>query len=753
MFMKSGLAWIAGTTARLNSFPKARIQKDASSVSRTSLKSLRAISTTCGQCPAGCGVIAYLNGDRLVQILGNPDHPNNKGGLCVRGIAGVNLANDPERLLYPLKRKGARGSGQWTRITWDEALSFLSRRIKDMLDSGRMSEFVLDKGYNDLLLERFASSLGLTSIIDRPALKFLSQSTALVSMVGSPSLIADVSRSRTIINFGSNPLANHDQFVGLALRIIQAKANQGARLITFDVRLSETAALSDAWYPVKSGTDGILALAMARIIMDKGLADRNFINQSTNFSFSDLKGHLSSYTPQRAEKESGVRASDIERLAITFATQKPSVAIFGGGLSEHENGTQNVRCVLLLNWLVGNLEKEGGLFFPRLPIIFEKEASDHSLRLRTGLAATVINDIIENQTRIDTYFAFQSNPAFDEPECSAVEKILKNEEKIPFLVAMDTHLTETAMMADVILPAATYLEGWGLSSAPSLDKLPVLNIRQPVLSLMSPAEVLRLPDFEAGKLLDPVFRPKGEAKEAGNICLELARRIGGNIADLFPFKDTKEYVSHLISTLSSLKSKNEFQTLKNKGYWVEPNRIKPFTAKNKVLTSISSEKFKRKSHHALPDYQPLSLAQKKEDNEFILTTFKSSLGSEETANSKWAREILHENLLWINKDAAARLGIKTGDKVRLTSSVGTLIVRALSTHRIHPRSVAIAEGFGHTAVGNVAKSRRFKSADRDTQLIWWDKNGVNPKRIMERRKDPLSGGLALKDTVVRIKRA
>ncbi|MDH5467951.1 MAG: molybdopterin-dependent oxidoreductase, partial [Candidatus Aminicenantes bacterium] len=158
-FLKTGLVWVAGTTAGLRGVGKAALDKGKTAVSRTSLKPLRPIPTTCEQCPAGCGITAYLDGERLVQILGNPDHPNNRGGICAKGIAGINLVNDPERLLHPLKRAGVRGSGQWTRISWDEAYTALSKRIKEMLRQGRMNEFVVDIGHSDTLLDEFLSSL------------------------------------------------------------------------------------------------------------------------------------------------------------------------------------------------------------------------------------------------------------------------------------------------------------------------------------------------------------------------------------------------------------------------------------------------------------------------------------------------------------------------------------------------------------------------------------------------------------------
>ena len=759
-FMKTGLAWFAGAATGLGSFQKpASIKKGG--VSRTSLKPLQAIPTTCEQCPAGCGITAYLNGERLVQLLGNPDHPNNRGGICVKGLAGINLVNDPERVLYPLKRRGPRGSGQWTTITWDEVYSTLSTRIKEMIRDGRINEFVIDKGQNDPLLDRFITAVGST-IIDRPALKNLNRSKAFTSMIDSPSLIEDVGRSRTILNFGANPYANHDQFIGIARRLVLAQVEKGARLITFDVRMSETAAKSDAWHPIKAGTDGIVALAMAKVIVEKGLADRDFMNHKTNYQLSMIRHHLSPYTPEIAERESGVKAEDIERLAVEFAKQRPSVAIIGGGVSDHENGTQNIRCIALLNWLVGNLEKEGGLSFPRLPVSLQLKAA-HSAKSGFNLSNSIkgTTELKATKARIDTYFAYLSNPAYDEPDCESTIRLLKDEKIVPFLVVMDTHLTETAIMADMVLPAATYLEGWGVSSAPSLDKVAILNLRQPVVSILSVAKVLRSPNFNVGKLLEPLFRPRGEAEEVGNVCLELARRIKGHVAKSLPFKDTLDYTTRVISSIPGLKMMGGLKVLKRQGLWIDKTSKwgdYRYSGEKGVPAMIQkveiySDTLKQDGHSPLPEYQPIALPKEKKD-EFILTTFKSNLWAKGAINSKWAREILHENRLWINKEEADRLGIKNGDRVRVTSPVGSLITRVLTTHRIHPWSVAMAEGLGHSAVGNAAKARRFRSNDQDTNLIWWGRkgNGVNPNKIIERRADLIGGGLGLKDTRVRIEK-
>lgn len=720
--MKDGLSLMAGTSMTLGAWAPSDHDKKKIGVSRTSLKSLVAIPTTCLQCPAGCGVIAYLNGDRLVQILGNPDHPNNKGGICAKGVAGINLVNDPERLLFPVKRIGPRGQNRWSRITWDEAYHTLSSRIGRLIKDGRIKEFIVDLGRSDPILMQFIQAIGDVTVIDRLVLKSLNRSSAFASMTGYSSFIPDVANSRTILNFGANPFANHDYFVGIARRLALARVERGTKLITFDVRMSETAARSDEWHPVKPGTDGSVALAMANVIVNKGLVDTQFLENQANISHEALKEHLSRFTPEWAEIESGIAAEDVERLAYQFASQKPSVAILGGGACDHENGNQNTRCVSLLNWLAGNVEKEGGIFFSRLPL---EQSSDSKL---------------EN-TPIDTYFSYLSNPAYSDPECDKSAALLKDEKTTPFLVVMDTHMTETAMLADLVLPAATYLEGWGVEPAPPLDGIPILNLRQPVVSLLSPAEALRSPSFDEGKLIDHTFQPLGEAKEVGNVCLKLARNLGGTIEKKLPYKDTQDYTSKMIS--STLFSGVSFQDLKQKGFWM-----------SKKPKAIAQDPPAMKGHLRLPDYRAVHSQESKKPNQFILTTFKTNLGTTGMENSKWAREIFHENRLWLNKQKATQLGIKNGDRVRVSSSVGSVILRVLTTNRIHPESVALAEGLGHTAFGSVAQARKSKSKDRDTQLVWWNKKGkgVNPFTIIENRVDPVGGGQASKDTVVQIQK-
>lgn len=717
-FIKTGLACLTGTVVDGKALR-------AVSVSRTSLKTLRAIPTTCRLCPAGCGILAYLDGDRCVQILGNPSHPVNKGGICAKGISGLNLVYDPERLLFPMRRIGKRGEGRWTRITWDEAHEMMIPRIIQSNVDKQNFGFVIDQGQSDLLLDRFIQTMELPSIINRPVLNRRNINFASRIMTGAPSQIHDIDRSRILLNFGANPFAHHDLFLGLARRLMESRMEYGSKLITFDVRMSETAAKSDRWIPVKSGTDGIIALAMAHTIFKNDLVDPDFISKKTNPSLLELKSHLSAYTPVRAEKESGIKASDIENLAIEFATHKPSAAFVGGGVADHKNGVENVQAVLLLNLLVGHP-------------ISSRLAGNKNTKTLNGT-----RELAESGTKVSIYLSYLSNPVFDEPNTPMISQYFEDDTKVNFLAVLDTHMTETAKMADLVLPAATYLESWGIEYGPSFDEISVLNLSQPVVSLQSPAKILRSPDFDVGKVIDPSFRPRGEANEVGNVCIEWARRIGGKVGRSFPFKNSLEFYSQEVEHIQNISASGGFNALKREGFLIE-------TKSNETLNI--TENNKKDGFSILPDYQDTDSLKKK--TEFILTTYKHGFFVKGTMNSIWLREISHDNPLWINRLAAESLGIQNGDQLRISSESASLVVEALVTDRIHPESVALAEGFGHTATGRIAKAKKFKSYDRNTLLLWWEKEGkgINPNELISGDSDPLSGVFSSKDTFVKIEK-
>ncbi|HLC23392.1 MAG TPA: molybdopterin-dependent oxidoreductase, partial [Dehalococcoidia bacterium] len=209
----------------------------AGDVSRTTGRELKSIPTTCQLCQARCGLLAFLRHGRLVTLEGNPEHPNSKGRVCAKGQAAVNLVYNPDRLLYPMKRAGARGDGTYERISWGEALDEIASKLKALRAGGHPDQFIFQGGAmaSPRFVSRFLDAFGTTSafFFSQPS-SDTNRRLALLSTWGSEDGIGDVARSKFILNFGSNPYEAHWYHVPLIQRLIEARTDNSARLVTFD---------------------------------------------------------------------------------------------------------------------------------------------------------------------------------------------------------------------------------------------------------------------------------------------------------------------------------------------------------------------------------------------------------------------------------------------------------------------------------------------------------------------------------------
>ena len=700
-------------------------------VSRYTGKFLRGIPSTCEICPARCGIIGFLEGNQLYKIGGNPRHSNNRGRMCSRGLAGINIEYDPERVLLPMMRRGERGSGNWEKISWDKAIEEMGNRMRIIRTGDRTKDFFFHPGGEEpLLAKRFLSAFGRPTVIDEEGLNHLNKAVAQRLTWGVGAEVPDVANSQYILNFGSNPYENHEFYVGLIGRLVEARLTRGAKLVTFDPRLSKTAGNSDEWFPIRPGTDGIVALAMAHTIMKSDLYDREFLERWTNISPPRLEQHLSRYTPKMAEEMSGVRADDITRIALEFAGIKPATTLSGGGVVKHFNGVHNERCVALLNALTGNIDVRGGRCLPRL---YDLEEANHP-PFTSVPAQRAMTLIKQGRMGCTFYFSYKSNPAYSNPDKKLTEEVLKDEKSVPYLVVMDTHMTETAHLADLVLPAATYLESWGLTSTPALDMIPFVALRQPIV------------------------RPLGKSRSADEVFSELAAHISGGMERYFDFDSMEDYIGRIVSKIEGLQQMGGLKYLKEHGLWFNPEAKPEYrtyrrggfkTPSGKF--EIDSEGLKRRGFPSLPTYEPIP-GHETLRGEFILTTFKPGLMTPRTGNAKWLSEIVHDNPIWINKIAAAEFHIERGDLVKVTSELGSFVARAHLTQGINPWVLAIADGLGHWKYGRIARARKFKSRDPDTHLVWWGEDWfrVNPNTAIPEKSDPIGGGQAWMDTRVSI---
>ena len=318
----------------------------------------------CQLCSTICGIMGHVKDGRLLKIEGNPNDPNSRGRLCARGQAGLNHLYHPERLLYPMKRVGERGEGKWKRISWDEALDEIAGKLKTIRESGSPGDFAFHQGRQRSkdALKRFLDAYGTkTQLSHRSLCSGNRRAANLTYLWESDWDLNDVEHSKYILNFGSNAFEAHQGHVSFANRIQNGRFNNGAKMVTFDVRLSNTSGSSDEWFAPFPGTDGAVALAMCHVIMEAGLQNDEFINTWTNVSVDELRQHLKQYTPEWAAKVSGLKADDISRIAKEFAAAAPAATTMcNRGSSAHLNGYYNDRAIQLLNAIVGSVGKKGG---------------------------------------------------------------------------------------------------------------------------------------------------------------------------------------------------------------------------------------------------------------------------------------------------------------------------------------------------------------------------------------------------------
>jgi anaerobic selenocysteine-containing dehydrogenase len=546
----------------------------------------RKVHGMCQLCSTVCGITGYVKDGRILKIEGNPNDPNSRGHLCARGHAGLNHQYHPERLLYPLRRAGARGEGKWKRISWDEALDEIAERLRKVRDSGHPEEFAFHQGRlrSGDAVKRFLDAFGTATQLSHRALCSGSRRAAnLTYLWESDWDLNDVEHSKYILNFGSNAFEAHQGHVPFAQRIQNGRFKNGAKLVTFDVRLSNTAGASDEWFAPFPGTDGAIALAMSHAILAEGLHDEAFIERWTNVSVDALRDHLAPHTPEWAERVSTVSAADIRRIAVEFARAAPAcTTMCNRGTSAHLNGYYNDRAVHLLNAVVGSVGKKGGWCWspwgsvdPQLkPPVGPPAARTYSVledppeyplanvwnRMRVG--EIVYFYLLQGRAKLQAYMTYNLDSPLTWPEESLTKDVLANDELIGFHVCINCFYNETAHYADLVLPWATYLERWDLDARGSYELRPYVGLRTPMVD------------------------PLGEARDVRDFFPDLARRIGGGMEKWYEYGTTRDYIEQWAANVpeNPETGKHGLARLLDEGAWQDPAREPFYEAYNFPLS-------------------------------------------------------------------------------------------------------------------------------------------------------------------------
>ena len=729
------------------------IEVETQKASQASLNSpKKEIASACWQCVSRCSILAYTKENRLVKIEGNPLSMRNEGKVCAKGQAGINQIYNPDRLLYPLRRIGQRGSGKWEKISWETALNLILeggeiegskvKGLKTLRQEGNPEKFLFHYGRMvgtdyTILINYFLSAYGTSSIGNHDSICSRAGSIArrLTGDISSSKKFDDVD---IILNFGRSLIDAGIDHIPIIRRVTKMR-ERGVKIYTFDVRLSNTAAKSNKWIPVKPGTDLAVVLALSHVLLNEGLYDKEEIEQTANVTVDELLSHLAPFSPQLAEEIAGVPASLIEEIAIEYGNANSGVCTSFRGAFMHFNGVQTQRAIYMLDVIAGNIgpqvrktkRAQWNFPFPRpekpaakLPI-FTGDSGQFAVS-DGSISHQILTQINKGNGKPELYMVYCHNPVYANGNCNENIEIYKDTSKIPFLVSVDVGLSETTELADLVLPDASFLERWTAEAKGTADGIPEYYIRQ------------------------PVHEPLGETRNFVDVACNLAKELGLNLG----FESARDFVEGACNTTAGIKEAGGFEYMKKHGIWHDRSAQVSYIKRGKV--KLFSERLDKSGFAGLPTWMSHPDHQDLNEDELILTTFKVNVHTHSrTQNCKWLTEIYHENPAWINAATAERLGIQSNDWIKLKSSIGELITKARITQGVHPTAISISHHLGHWAFGEYASGKKTSinlENDSDSQLVWWESYGMHLNKIIPNYGDPISGAMCWNDTVVSVRK-
>ena len=847
------------------------------------------VPTTCFNCESACGLLAYIDKDtnQIQKFEGNPENPGSRGRNCAKGPATLNQINDPDRILYPLKRSGKRGAGNWERVGWDQVLDDLAARIRKAIVENRRQEIMYHVGRpgEDGFTERILAAWGVDGHNSHTNICSSGAREGYQLWMGLDRPSPDHANAKVILLISAHLESGH-YFNPHAQRVIDGKAN-GAKLIVMDTRLSNTATHADYYLAPYPGSEAAILLAIANYLIQNDLYNREFVRKWWNWEeyltqksevrsqtsadadipaqvgkglppveFEEfergLKQLYAEYTFEFASAESGVEAKTIEQIAHLVSTA-------GTRLSSHNwrsvtsgvsHGWSVARCLFMLNALLGAVATEGGVFpnawnkfvpkpiyTPPHPKMWGEINWPQEFPLSMNEMSFLLPHLLKDgRGKLDTYFTRVYNPVWTNPDGFSWIEVLTDENLIGCHVALTPVWNETSYFADYVLPMGMGPERHDLHSYETHDAQ-WLGFRQPV---MRAARQRQGDDVRDTREVNP-----GEVWEENEFWMELTWRIDSDGSlGIRQFVESKqnpgtrlsvdEYYGWLfensvpglpeaaakedLTPLEFMRAYGSFEISRKTGALYEqevsaeeledireddlgrlftraakpasPNvvpvptpdpdadgrrfagvRVDGEIKRGFPTPSGKLEFFSRTlsdwgwAEWAIPTYiaghtHPENLAA---DQTILISTFRLPIQIHtRSANAKWLNEIAHTNPLWLHTSHAAKLGLRTGDLVRVETEIGYFVVRAWVTEGIKPGIVACSHHMGRWKVhengerqmmAKVKLDRQesswtltrecgvapFESGDRDTQRIWWNDVGVHQNLTFPVHPDPISG--------------
>jgi anaerobic selenocysteine-containing dehydrogenase len=646
-------------------------------------------------CPDTCAMLVTVEAGRAVKVQGDPAHPTTHGALCTKVSRYAERTHHPERVLHPLKRIGPKGSGQFVRVGWDEALADIAAKLKAI--AAHDAEAIVPYSYagtmgmlqGESIAARFFHRLG-ASLLDR-TICASAGGEALAATYGAKvgMHVEHYAESRLILIWGSNSIASNLHFWTYA----QAAKRAGAKLICIDPRKTETADKCHQHIALMPGTDGALALGVMHELVANGWLDADYVERHTE-GWPALRRRALEWPPERGAQTCGITADEVRRLARDYATLKPPAIRLNYGMQRVRGGGNAVRLIAILPCLVGAWRHRAGGLLLSSSGWFRHVRNDAAMqrpdllgarRPRTINMSTIGDDLLRDSDavladgrrfgpRIEAVVVYNSNPVAVAPQSPKVARGFGRDDL--FTVVLEQFMTDTADIADYVLPATTQLE-----------HLDVHTSYGHTYALINEAAVA----------------PLGEAKPNTQIFRELAARMG---FDEPCFADSDETLARMAFRSDAV----DFDTLRRDG-WVKL-RIPDAPFAEGRFPTPSGRCLIDSPGHGVPDHVPNYEAAASAPDlaarfplAMISPPARNFLNSS-FVNVRSLRDIEGEPLVEIHADDAAPRGVASGGMVRVFNDRGSYLCKAVVSARARR---GVVNGLG----------------------VWWRKRGAERTNVNE----------------------
>ena len=657
------------------------------------------VNTLCRMCDDHCGLNIYLEDGKVTDIDGYAEHPWNKGRICSKCRAAVDMVYAADRITKPLKRT----KDGWQEMELETALDEIADKIKKIQKKYGKRSMSIWKGeaigfaQQEEIARRFCHAMGTPNYFSNDSECFNGRYIGYSLGYGTWA-VPDFPNSDCMIIWGSNPPAAHPHMT----RMIMEGRAKGAKLIVVDPRLSMIARQADIHADLKAGTDGALAWGIIHLLVKNNWYDKDFVEKYT-VGFNKLAKYAESFTPQYVASETGLKEEMIIEIAQLIHKASPRlVSYVGNGPEHHENGINNIRAISYLDALTGAFDHKGGAMHceglggsrltlyeelplknlgpigaDRFPVLYDYRQECHTM---TGMNVILSEEPYPIKGMIIT----GANPVMTNPNTLKVKEALGS---LDLLVVRDLFMSETAELADYVLPAASFLERSELFCHGMFQ---IVNLTKKVFSLP-------------------------EVQDEYQFWHDLAHRLG--IGKYFPWKDETELNRWLLEpTGLSL----EEIARHPEGYEYKPRRYKKYekellnTPSGKV--EFASEYLKGLGFEELGEYKsPAYLKNPNTDYPFVMITGARSVLYYHSRNHNFPRFCTAQPSPYVelHPDDAKKLDVKDGDMVRVTSRIGSLeiAVQVMAENEILPGTIQITHGWKEANVNLITHDDIFDPID------------------------------------------